>query len=213
MKRKLAIVIGVALVAALLIGCGQSANLEQQIKQKDAQITALQAETAALKAEIERLKAEVARLSAPQGSTVPLPGNQNITLYFIKSTPTEFYLAREDRLIKSATGTQLIEAALKELISGPKTQGLLAVLPKDTRVLSVKLDKDLATVNFSKEIQKLGTGARGEALAVSAIANTLTDLGNVTRVQILVEGKIVESLAGHVDIRNPVRRDLTVIVK
>lgn len=47
----------------------------------------------------------------------------------------------------------------------------------------------------------------GEALAVAAIVNTLTEFPQIRQVQILVEGKQVESLAGHVDVSRPLTRN------
>ncbi len=53
----------------------------------------------------------------------------------------------------------------------------------------------------------LAAGTLDEALAVYAIVNALTtNLPDVTAVQILVDGKEVDTLAGHVDLREPLRR-------
>jgi hypothetical protein len=50
-------------------------------------------------------------------------------------------------------------------------------------------------------------GSLDEALAVFAIVNAVTsNLPNVSAVQILVEGKEVDSLAGHIDLREPINR-------
>ncbi|MEW6400002.1 MAG: GerMN domain-containing protein [Bacillota bacterium] len=47
----------------------------------------------------------------------------------------------------------------------------------------------------------------GEALAVAAIVNTLTEFPDIRQVQILVEGRKVESLAGHADVSRPLTRN------
>jgi germination protein M len=140
-----------------------------------------------------------------------LPGTR-MALYFVKSTATSFYLSIEYRMI--AAGNSPEEAAgnlMRALIAGPQTQGLTRVLPADTRVISVKIEKGLATMDLSKEATRLNAGSSLESLAITAIANTLTKLPDVDRVQLLVEGKVAESLAGHVDIRKPFRRDDTVV--
>ena len=50
-------------------------------------------------------------------------------------------------------------------------------------------------------------GSLGEALAVFAIVNAVTsNLPDVRAVQILVDGKEVDSLAGHIDLREPITR-------
>ena len=52
-------------------------------------------------------------------------------------------------------------------------------------------------------------GALDELFTLSAIVNALTvNLPAITRVQILVEGKEVDTLAGHVDLRHPLQKNL-----
>ena len=52
-------------------------------------------------------------------------------------------------------------------------------------------------------------GSLDEILAVYAIVNALTvNLADITSVQILVDGKEVDTLAGHVDLRIPLTRSL-----
>ena len=204
MRRIASTVIILALCIAALSGCGQSAKQAEEIKKRDTTISGLQAKVSQLEAEAMKLRSSPPTLPA------------RVTLYFLKSTPKEFFLVPEERGVTIAapqtSATQVMEAALKELIAGPQTSGLQPVLPKDARVISVKADKGLATVNFSKEITRLNVGSSGEALVIAAIANTLTRLGDVDRVQILVDGKAVETLAGHVDIRGPVRRNDAVVL-
>jgi germination protein M len=100
---------------------------------------------------------------------------------------------------------------LQELIAGPKDPSLKPVLPQNVRVLRIKVEKGLATVDFGQEITRLSVGSRGEVLVLAAIANTLTKLPEIERVQILVEGRKVDSLAGHVDITQPLGRNEEVL--
>ena len=52
-------------------------------------------------------------------------------------------------------------------------------------------------------------GALDELFTVYTIVNSLTtNLPAVTRVQILIEGKEVDTLAGHVDLRHPLQKNL-----
>ena len=52
-------------------------------------------------------------------------------------------------------------------------------------------------------------GSLDEALAVFALVNALTvNLPDITAVQILIDGKEVDTLAGHIDLRHPLRRAL-----
>ena len=70
----------------------------------------------------------------------------------------------------------------------------------------------IAQVDFSDEIVKHSPGGSSrEILAVGAIVNTLTEFAAVERVQILVEGKKVNTLFGHVEISEPLGRSVAII--
>jgi sporulation and spore germination protein len=52
-------------------------------------------------------------------------------------------------------------------------------------------------------------GALDELFTIYAIVNSLTvNLPAITRVQILIDGKEVDTLAGHVDLRHPLQKNL-----
>ena len=106
----------------------------------------------------------------------------------------------------------LMQQAMKLLIKGPQNPKLWAVLPPATRVKSVSVHARIAQVDFSDEIVKQSPGGSSrEILAVGAIVNTLTEFAAVERVQILVEGKKVNTLFGHVDISEPLGRSVAII--
>ena len=71
-------------------------------------------------------------------------------------------------------------------------------------------DRGDAFVDLSPEVRTGHTGgALDELFTVYAIVNALTsNLPAVTRVQILIDGKDVDTLAGHVDLRHPLQKNL-----
>jgi spore germination protein GerM len=71
-----------------------------------------------------------------------------------------------------------------------------------------------AFVNLSADITtKHPGGSLLEVFTVYSIVNALTvNLPAITRVQILVDGKEVETLAGHVDLRHPLAKSLEWVV-
>lgn len=101
----------------------------------------------------------------------------------------------------------LLQRAMEILIAGPKNKKLWPVLPAATKVRSVAVKDKVAQVDFSADLtaQKGGGSAR-EILAVSAIVYTLTEFPEVERVQILIEGKKVATLFGHMDLSDPLSR-------
>ena len=70
-----------------------------------------------------------------------------------------------------------------------------------------------AVLDFDGAIQRDHPGgSAGELITVYAIVNTLTEIEGIERVMFLIEGRTVESLAGHMDLRWPIERDESFIV-
>ena len=104
----------------------------------------------------------------------------------------------------------LVEA----LIDGPRTLQLSASIPPGTRLRSVRIDGDLVTLDFSGEIAANHPGgSAGELTTVYSVVNTLTEVEGARAVQWLVEGRVVESLAGHMDLTRPIGRNESLIVE
>ena len=70
-----------------------------------------------------------------------------------------------------------------------------------------------AFVDLSAEVSSMHPGGSfTELLTVYAIVNAVTaNLPTIQRVQILIDGKEAETLAGHVDLRRPLIRDVTLV--
>ena len=67
----------------------------------------------------------------------------------------------------------------------------------------------MAFVDLSAEAGGAHPGSLDEIFTVYSIVNTLTDnLPAIAAVQLLVDGRQVDTLAGHVDVRRPVAKDL-----
>lgn len=106
----------------------------------------------------------------------------------------------------------LMKRAMEVLVAGPTSPDLVSVLPKATQVRSVVVIDKTAYVDFSREVAKRGfAGSATEILAVGAIVNTLTEFSDVEKVQILVEGKRVSTLFGHLDVYDPLSRSPDII--
>jgi spore germination protein GerM len=102
---------------------------------------------------------------------------------------------------------RLIESLLK-----PAEAPLLQAIPAGTALRAVFLtDRGEAYVDFSPEISTNHPGGSlDELLTVYAIVNTLTvNLPAIAQVQILVNGREVDTLAGHVDLRRPLAKNMT----
>ncbi len=94
---------------------------------------------------------------------------------------------------------------LEELVEGPAENGV-ATIPRGTRVLSVVFDDaGGAYVDFSREfVSEHPGGSTGEGFTIRSIVGTLhRNFPDVERVQFLVEGREIESIAGHYDAGEP----------
>ena len=128
-----------------------------------------------------------------------------VTLYFADSNA--MYLVPEKRQIVSKDSSQLAFAIMNELLKGPASDSLYGVIPPDVKVLSVKTERGVCFVNLSSDfISKATGGSAGELLSVYSIVNTLCELKDVDKVQILVEGKATES-SGSLDLSEPLKKN------
>ncbi|NMC28188.1 MAG: spore gernimation protein [Syntrophomonadaceae bacterium] len=152
------------------------------------------------------------KVTPPQPEPAPpVPEKIDVVVYYLKSSPTDFYLVREVHKLDKSSDLAL--TALNELIKGtPVSSGAYRVLPADTKVLGIKIDQGLATVDFSPEVLRANVGASGEALGITSIVNTLTELPNIQKVSFTVDGSVDKGLDwwGHVGLyEQPFSRDLS----
>ena len=132
-------------------------------------------------------------------------GMQEITLYFMKATDTAFLTEGEARLIEKEnfTAAHLVQ----ELLKGPESQELSRIIPEAVVLRDITIEDGIAWVDFSSELAGVQLGAEAENVLVTSIVWTLVQLPQVDAVQILVEGEIIETLAGHVTIDQPLSRE------
>lgn len=103
----------------------------------------------------------------------------------------------------------VLSSAMDLLINPPfYIKGLSSPVPKGTRLLSSEKKGDIAYLNFSKEIKdNFPGGSTNEMLVVYGIVNTACSIEGVKRVQILIEGKKIDTLGGHLEISEPLEPD------
>jgi hypothetical protein len=104
---------------------------------------------------------------------------------------------------------------VEELLKGPTDALLQKTLPPEAKLLSIEVANGVAYVNFSKELQtKHWGGSTGEIMTIWSLVTSLTQAepaespSAISKVQILIEGKTVETLAGHYDISRPIAREV-----
>jgi hypothetical protein len=106
-------------------------------------------------------------------------------------------------------GRQILAAQFQD-----SPQPYVQVVPKGTTLRAFYItDRGDAFVDLSGDIASAHPGGSlTELLTVYAIVNAVTaNLPAVQRVQLLVEGKEVDTIAGHVDVRRPLERDTSLV--
>ena len=98
-------------------------------------------------------------------------------------------------------------AAVNLLITYPAEKDLTTIFPKNAKINSVKFENGTVFVDFDKNITKsFAGGSTSEELLVNSVVKTLTEFKEVKQVRFLVEGKEIETLSGHMDLSDPIKR-------
>lgn len=156
---------------------------------------------------------EPAAAPAPVAATAPVEtAHITATLYYASSDGGSLVPVRRDVPLASGVveqGRQILLTAIKDA-----PPPYIKVIPEGTTLRAFYVtDRGDAFVDFGPEIVRAHPGGTlNELLTVYSIVNAVTaNLPAVQRVQLLVEGKEIDAIAGHVDIRRPLTRDLSLV--
>lgn len=142
--------------------------------------------------------------SAPVlSSQVTLPEEQvEVSLYFTDEKGTS--LIAEKRKLSKVEG--IARATVTGLLQGPENKELKPSVPAGTMLKDINIKEDgCCIVDFSQGlVDNHSKEKEDEIVTVAAIVQTLSQFPSVSEVQILVEGKIISSIAGSVDISTPI---------
>ena len=154
------------------------------------------------------------RAVAAPSPTAPAPPGRKIKarLFYVSEDGTR--LTSIEREI--AYGDGPLEQA-REIIAAqiaPVAEPFVSAIPPGTTIRALFMTEGGdAYVDFSREITSGHTGGTAdELLTIYTIVNALTEnLPGVTGVQLLVDGKEVDTLAGHIDLRNPLTKNVGLV--
>lgn len=154
-------------------------------------------------------EAEPSLIPSPLEPTeVPSPPAERrilVTLYFISGSALK---AEEREIAFSESLQEQTKQVVRQLLAGSR-RGLVSPFPEGVQLRQIFVTpQGLAFVDLSQEVvSKHPGGSRGEQLTIYSLANTLTtNFPAIKKVQILVEGREVETLAGHLDLTIPYGR-------
>ena len=122
--------------------------------------------------------------------------NANVTTSPIYLLDKNNYLAKVD-VVTSKTNAkekaqELIKIMTIDAMESKIPNGFNAILPPNTEVLNISIEGDLLKIDFSKDI--LDIDEKKEEKMVEAICYTLTEIENINKIIIYVEGDILTKL-------------------
>ncbi len=152
------------------------------------------------------------RSAEDDGTDAPGLGEGEVRLVLYFGDSQAMYLEPEERVVRAGEGESYAELVIRELIAGPREAGHSRTIPDGTKLLSLDIVDGVAYVDFSRELQtNHWGGSAGELFTIMSVVNSLTEDPSITAVQFLVEGRRVESIAGHIDTTGPIERDESLI--
>ncbi|MBM7855453.1 spore germination protein GerM [Desulfohalotomaculum tongense] len=187
-RQRYLIIWGLVLVLACLAACGQETAGEEN----NVIVTPVDSP-------------EVQEPAAKEVAVLPeVMDKIPVVLYFANHRG---YLVAQQREIPKVDG--IARMTMQELAKGPEADcGLLPTLPPGTQLKDINIRDGVCIVDWTKELKENHPGgSSSELLTVYSIVNTLTQFSTVDKVQILVDGRVVETLAGHVDLSVPLERE------
>jgi spore germination protein GerM len=140
--------------------------------------------------------------TADQGGNAAL--GEELSIWFA-SRQEDALVSERRRVPPSPTPFDRAKASLQELIAGPKSEASRTV-SAEVKIRELFIDNQgTAYIDFSEALSQTHPGGPwAEMLTLRSIMQTLVaNVPEIKRVQILIEGREVETLAGHMDIRRP----------
>ena len=152
--------------------------------------------------------AAAAGAAAPQPAAGSPVRKITATLFYVSDDGMNLIPMQREVPFAAAVADQARTIVEAQLAAAPP---LVSAIPSDTKLRDVFItERGDAFVDLSGELSgKHSGGSLDEIFTVYTIVDALTvNLPAIRRVQILVDGKEVDTLAGHVDLRHPLAKSL-----
>ena len=147
----------------------------------------------------------------PPRAAAAAPGRRiKARLFYVSEDGTRLTGVERDVPYGDGAAAQAQEIIKAQL--APPAAPLLSALPAGTTLRALYLTSNgAAYVDLSREVVNAHSGGSlDEMLTIYSVVNALTmNLPAVTSVQVLVDGKEVDTLAGHVDLRRPLTKNVS----
>jgi len=150
--------------------------------------------------------------ASPSAAGAPAVRRITATLFYVSDDGMSLAPVQREVPFGASVAEQARAIVEAQIAASPP---LVSAIPADTKLREVFVtERGDAFVDLSGDVTAKHTGGSlDELLTVYAIVNALTvNLPAITRVQILVDGKEVDTLAGHVDLRHPLAKSMDWVI-
>ena len=131
--------------------------------------------------------------------------SMQVTVYYPDQAGMSLVAVKRE--IKFENESQKYIEAVNCLMDTPE-EDLTKIFPKGAKIKSINLKGDIAVVDLDGSITKnFVGGSTGEEFLINSVVETLTEFNEVKQVQFLIDGHEVETLAGHMDLSEPLKRE------
>ena len=132
-------------------------------------------------------------------------GVQSVVVVFADRTASRLVEERRETEVPE-DAAERAKKILEELARGPQSRDAVRTLPEGTGIIRVFFDEHGgACVDFTRElVENHPGGSTGELFTIRSVVQTLArNFPNVDSVTFLVDGREIETIAGHIDATVP----------
>ena len=150
----------------------------------------------------------------PREAKQSIPERKSVVLYF-SDEEGEYLLEEKREILKRGSMKEEAKEIVEELTRGSNKK-LIPTLPPQTKVLALDIDEGgVARVSFNGALTRYHPGgSSAEIMTVYSVVNSLVlNFPEIKKVQILVEGKEIDSITGHLSLSKPISANPSLVKK
>ncbi len=146
--------------------------------------------------------------TAQSPKPVQPPVEETVQVYWLNDANNKIEVVPNAITLKDTDqSSEILEAALKQLLAGPVNPAFTTTIPEGTKLRDVSVKPDGVHVDLSEEFTS-GGGSASMTGRVAQVLYTASTLDPTTKVWIEVEGKPLEVLGGEgIELEQPLTRE------
>ena len=144
------------------------------------------------------------------GSSLHCYQDGNLRLFFANKSGDQ--LVEEERSVRYNSNISVEKLIVEQLQKGPSIDGAYPVIPPEAKLLSVAVRDGICYVNFDEGFLNMAYSVTPQVMIYS-IVNSIVEEGEVSKVQILINGETTVQFQGNISFGEPFTRNLDLVQK